>query len=61
MKLMLTDKYLLHENKTDHIWEIYFPDFRSELDPNPDQIFHETDPRIQIRIHNKMKRIRNTG
>ena len=44
-------------NKTDHISEIYFPDFRSDLDPDP--LFHETDPRI--RIHNKLKRIRNTG
>ena len=29
-----------------------------EQDPDPDLLFHETDPRI--RIHIKMKRIRNT-
>ena len=31
-----------------------------EQDPDPDQLFHETDPRIRIRIHIKMKLIRNT-
>ena len=57
-------------NKTDYISENYifyrkkrwyFPDFRSDLeqDPNPDPLFYETDPRI--RIHIKMKRIRNTA
>ena len=47
-------------NKTDHISEKYwyFPDFRSDLEQDPDPLFHETDPRI--RIHIKMKRIRNT-
>ena len=50
-------------NKTDHISEKYifieiwyFPDFRSDLEQDP--LFHEMDPRI--RIHIKMKRIRNT-
>ena len=56
-------------NKTDHISEkyiffiekksCYFPDFRSDLEQDPDPFFHETDPRI--RIHIKMKRIRNTA
>ena len=40
-------------NKTDHI-----SDFRSDLEQDPDPLFHETDPRIRIDI--KMKRIRNT-
>ena len=49
-------------NKTDHILEKYiFPDFRSDLEQDPDPLFHETDPRIRIRIHIKMKRIRNTA
>ena len=34
--------------------KIYFHDFRSD----PDPLFHETDSKI--RIHFKMKRIRNT-
>ena len=36
-------------------------DFRSDLeqDPDPDPLFHKTDQRI--RIHIKMKRIRNTA
>ena len=29
-----------------------------EQDPDPDPLFHETNPRI--RVHIKMKRIRNT-
>ena len=29
------------------------------MEPDPDLLFHETDPRIRIRI--KMKRIRNTA
>ena len=56
-------------NKADHISEQYifyrkqswyFPDFRLDLvqDPDPDPLFPETDP--MIRIHIKMKRIRNT-
>ena len=54
-------------NKTDHISEKhilyrkkswYFPDFRSDLEQDPDPLFHETDPSIRIDI--KMKRIRNT-
>ena len=53
-------------NKTDHISEKYifyryFPDFRSDLEQDPDPLFHETDPRIRIRIHIKMKRIRNSA
>ena len=35
--------------------KLYFLDFRS------DPLFHETDPRIQARIHIKMKRIHNTA
>ena len=67
IKLMFTDMNIYSiNNKTDHISEKYifwyFPDFRSDLeqDPDPDLLFHETDPRIRIRIHIKMKRIRNT-
>ena len=39
---------------------VFFLGFRSDLllDPNPDPLFHETDPRIRIQI--KMKWIRNT-
>ena len=37
----------------------FFTDFRSDL--HPDQLFHKTDPRIRIWIHNKMKRIRKTA
>ena len=70
---MFTDINIYHtNNKTDPISEKYifyikkswyFPDFKSDLeqDPDPDQLFHETDPRIQIRIHIKMKLIRNTA
>ena len=63
---LLTDIYSIN-NRTDHISEKYifyrkkgwyFPDFRSDLEQDPDPIFHEADPRI--RIHIKMKRIRNT-
>ena len=32
-------------------------DLEQDPDSDPDPFFHETDPRI--RIHNKMKRIRN--
>ena len=54
-------------NKTDHNSEKYifiekswyFPGFRSDLEQDPDPLFRETDPRI--RIHIKMKRIRNTA
>ena len=68
IKLMFTDINIYSiNNKTDHIrrnifliekksW--YFPDFMSDLEQDPDPLFHETDPRI--RIHIKMKRIRNT-
>ena len=68
---MFTDKNIYPiNNKTDHISEKYifyrkkkliFPDFRSDLeqDPDPDPLFRETDPRI--RIHIKMKLIRNTS
>ena len=62
IKLMFTDINIYPiNNKTDHISEKYwyFPDFRSDLEQDPDPLFHETDPRI--RIHIKMKRIRNTG
>ena len=64
-------KYLPINNKTDIFWRniscinrkvkkkfLYFLDFRSDSEQNPDPLFHETDPRI--RIHIKMKRIRNT-
>ena len=37
---------------------LVFPDFRSNLEQDSDSLFHETDPRI--RIHIKIKRIRNT-
>jgi hypothetical protein len=30
-------------------------------DPDPDPLVRGMDPRIQIRIHNTMSRIRNTG
>ena len=62
---MFTGIYSIN-NKTDNISEKYFfiekkslyiPDFRSDLEQDPDPLFHETDPRI--RIHIKMKRIRN--
>ena len=65
IKLMFTDINIYSiNNKTDHISEKYifyryFPDFSSDLEQDPDPLFHETDPRI--RIHIKMKRIRNTG
>ena len=45
--------------KTDHISEkyifyikeksCYFPDFRSDLEQDPDPLFHETDPSISKR------------
>ena len=51
------------EKKVLKIW--YFLHFRSDLeqDPDlePDPLFHETDPRIQIWICTKMKWIQNTA
>ena len=32
-----------------------------DAEQDPDPLFHETDPRIRIWIHIKMKRIRNTA
>ena len=68
IKLIFTDINIYPiNNKTDHISEKYildrkknwyFPDFRSDLKQDLDPLFHATDPRI--RIHIKMKRIRNT-
>ena len=64
-KLMFTDINIYSmNNKTDHISETYIlyrkiPDFRSDLEQDPDPLFHETDPRIRIQI--KMKRIRGSG
>ena len=37
----------------------YFFDFRSDPELDPDPFFHEAD--TKIRIHIKMKRIRNTA
>ena len=65
---MFTDiNFYSINNKTDHISEKYiffiekkvdiFPNFRSDLEQDPDPLFHETDPRIRIQI----KRIRNTA
>jgi hypothetical protein len=31
------------------------------LDPHPDPLIRDTDPRIRIRIRTKMSRIRNTA
>ena len=53
-RTLFGDKYILMEKK-------YFLDFSSDPDPAPDPLFHEKDPRIRIRIHIKMKRIRNSG
>ena len=68
-------KHLSHkkqQQKTDYFLKKYIFDrkkskvFRSDSeqdpdpDPEPDPLFHETDSRIQIWIHIKMKRIRNT-
>ena len=55
----ISEKFIFYIKKVNKSW--YFPDLRSDLDPDPEQdpLFHETDPRI--RIHIKMKRIRNTG
>ena len=50
----ISETYILYRKKS---W--YFPDFRSDLEQDPDPLFHEMDPRIRIQI--KMKRIRNTG
>ena len=45
----ISEKYIFYRKKS---W--YFPDFRSDLEQDPDPLFH------RIRIHIKMKRIRNT-
>ena len=44
--------------KSTKITRILYTD--PEQDTDPDPLFHETDLRIRIRIHIKMKRIRNT-
>ena len=44
-------------NQKNQFLEKYFHEFRSDSDP----LFHETDPRIRIRILIKMKRIQNTA
>ena len=52
----ISEKYIFYtKKKLNKSW--YFPDFRSDLAPDP--LFHETDPRIRIDI--KIKRIRNTA
>ena len=56
----ISEKYIFYRKKKQNKSQ-YFPDFRSDLEPDPDPLFHETDPKIRIRIHIKMKRIRNTG
>ena len=65
----ISEKYIFYRKKSKTKVDI-FSDFRSDLeqdpDPEPDSLFHETDPGIRIqtdpgiRIHIKMKRIRNT-
>ena len=58
----ISEKYIFYRKKK-KLKSWYLSDFRSDLESDPEQdpgsLFHETDPRI--RIHIKMKRIRNTG
>ena len=54
------EKYIFNRKKKKQKKVCIFLDSRSysEQDPVPDPLFHATDPRI--RIHIKMKRIRNS-
>ena len=53
----ISEKYIFYRKKSKTKIDIFPSDL--EQDPDPDPLFHETDPRI--RIHIKMKRIRNTA
>ena len=53
----ILEKNIFDRKKVLKSW--YFFDFRSDPELDPDPLFHETDPRI--RIHIKMKRIRNAA